>query len=146
MRIKNPADLMTKELPFADVEGHMQRIGGALAEGRREIASRMATDEGTSETTIHTPLRNHNAREAPKSATSAPTINIMIRDHHPEEDVRAKCFELRETDGEFTMVVDHEGYVLDRNGRKYDETRRRFFIRIFQQLLKQNFIIERDGQ
>ena len=44
---QNPADLMTKELSFPEIEKYAQVMGSAFAEGSHEIASKVATDEST---------------------------------------------------------------------------------------------------
>lgn len=41
----NPADLMTKETPIADIEKHTGCLGGAFAEGMHEMAAQVVTNE-----------------------------------------------------------------------------------------------------
>ncbi len=44
---ENPADLLTKPLPRAEIDGHLQRLGLSRATGRAETAPRADADVDT---------------------------------------------------------------------------------------------------
>ena len=106
--IISPADLMTKEFAASDIEKHMQKRGSS-ADGRAEVAARVAIDE----TSInHMGLLVHNEDVDHIEGTEYKKARMARYDGNVQDDEDVKFFALKKANGKMKMIVEDMIYQI----------------------------------
>lgn len=87
------------------------------------MASKMAMDENTgANTRTHVGEENSDKDRRCNYRKSAHTIDMVQRTCSGEKGCKVRYFELRKIGNELIMMVDQDEYVLERKGRRNDES------------------------